>query len=201
MSSGFRLFKNLFKKLNIVSVPIVVIGLDRAGKTSIIQTYIDESFDYTQSTPTLGPSIENLNYQDASFICSDMGGQKSFRGPFWRQNLRGARGIVYVVDSSDKERFQEACEELWNYVLNIPEFESVPLLILANKQDVESAASVEQVKLALKMDQKYQHPYKIHPVSARDRNSIKEGFERWLFVRIIANLHKELKALESAKSL
>ena len=73
----------------------------------------------------------------------DVGGQEKLR-PLWRSYTRCTDGIVFVVDSTDTERMDEAKMELVRTV-RAPENHHVPILVLANKQDLPGARDAKQV--------------------------------------------------------
>ena len=75
----------------------------------------------------------------------DVGGQDKLR-PLWRSYTRGTDGIVFVVDATDGERLEEARIELIRTV-RIPEHSGVPILVLANKQDMPEAREASVVSL------------------------------------------------------
>ena len=67
----------------------------------------------------------------------DLGGQSGLR-PYWRCYYQDTNAVIYVVDSADKERLDLAKQEL-DLMLQEDELQKVPVLILANKQDMASA--------------------------------------------------------------
>lgn len=73
----------------------------------------------------------------------DIGGQKAIR-PYWKNYFENTDGLVYVVDSSDEVRLKECSEELQN-LLSEDNLKSVPLLVFANKQDLQFALEAEEV--------------------------------------------------------
>jgi ADP-ribosylation factor-like protein 2 len=97
--------------------------------------------------PTFGFAIHSLAYKHALLSLWDIGGQKSIR-LFWKNYFERTDGIVWVVDSSAPERLQLCRHELAQ-VLQEDRLLSASLLILANKQDVDGAASIEEIKMAL----------------------------------------------------
>ena len=60
-------------------------------------------------------------------------------------------GLIYVVDSSDRERFSEAYIEL-KAIIEDPAMAGVPVIVFANKQDLPNAATCSQVADALNLD-------------------------------------------------
>ena len=73
----------------------------------------------------------------------DIGGQKAIR-PYWKNYYDNTDGMVFVVDSSDEERLNECIEEL-NELLAEENLLKVPLLVYANKQDLQFALEAEEI--------------------------------------------------------
>ena len=73
----------------------------------------------------------------------DIGGQKAIR-PYWKNYFENTDGLVYVVDSSDEVRLKECSDELQS-LLSEDNLKSVPLLVFANKQDLQFALEAEEV--------------------------------------------------------
>lgn len=131
-----------------------MVGLDGAGKTTVL--YRLKLGDNVATIPTIGFNVETIEYQKAKFVLWDVGGQEKIRA-LWRFHMRDADGIVFVVDSDDSERLDSnpekenhACDEL-HRILREDDLKEVPLLVLANKQDLPNACSVEEVKEKLRL--------------------------------------------------
>ena len=73
----------------------------------------------------------------------DIGGQKAIR-PYWKNYFENTDGLVYVVDSSDEVRLKECSEELQNLIQE-ESLKNVPVLVFANKQDLQFALDAEEV--------------------------------------------------------
>ncbi|ROT81146.1 ADP-ribosylation factor [Penaeus vannamei] len=91
------------------SCRILMVGLDAAGKTTIL--YKLKLGEVVSTIPTIGFNVETVEYKNISFTVWDVGGQVKLR-PLWRHYYQNTAAVVYVVDSSDAERLQEAREEL-----------------------------------------------------------------------------------------
>merc|ERR1712008_442406 len=78
-----------------------------------------------------------------SFIVWDIGGQDKLR-ELWRHYYMGTQGLIFVVDSSDRDHIKDACEELMK-ILNEDEMRDVVLLVFANKQDLPNAMTAAEV--------------------------------------------------------
>merc|ERR1719487_60971 len=77
------------------------------------------------------------------FSLWDLGGSADARS-FWRLYYLGTQAIIFVVDSSDLERMDQAREELHRMMME-HELWDAPLLVLANKQDEPRAATLREI--------------------------------------------------------
>lgn len=89
------------------------VGLDAAGKTTIL--YKLKLGEIVTTIPTIGFNVETVEYKNISFTVWDVGGQDKIR-PLWRHYYQNTQGLIFVVDSSDVKRIQEAENELANMV-------------------------------------------------------------------------------------
>jgi small GTP-binding protein len=78
--------------------------------------------------------VETVTYKNVRFNVWDVGGQDKIR-PLWRHYYTGTQGLVFVVDSQDRERIDEAKQEL-HRILSDREMKECLLLVFANKQDL-----------------------------------------------------------------
>ena len=83
---------------------------------------------------TSGFNVETVEYKNIQFTVWDVGGQDKIR-PLWRHYFQNTQGIIFVVDSNDRDRVVEAREELQR-MLNEDELRDALLLVFANKQDL-----------------------------------------------------------------
>ena len=136
------IFGKLFGSL-IVARPMrtLMLGLDAAGKTTIL--YKLKLGEIVTTIPTIGFNVETVSYKTAMFTVWDTGGRGKIR-PLWRHYYQGTNALIYVVDSNDRERLDEARSEL-EHMLREPELEGLPVLVFANKQDLPNAMSVAEV--------------------------------------------------------
>ncbi|XP_039287744.1 ADP-ribosylation factor 4-like [Nilaparvata lugens] len=125
-------FTRLFGKKQI---RILMVGLDSVGKTTIL--YKLKLGEIVTTIPTIGFNVETVEYKNICFTVWDVGGQNKIR-PLWRHYFQNTQGLIFVVDSSDRERIDEAAEEL-QYMMQEYELRDAVLLIFANKQDVPNA--------------------------------------------------------------
>merc|ERR1712187_1061535 len=93
--------------------------------------------------PTIGFNVETVEYKNISFQVWDIGGQDKIR-KLWRHYYNGTHGAIFVVDSSDRDRIEDAREELMK-MLGEDEMRDAALLVLANKQDLPGAMDAAEV--------------------------------------------------------
>lgn len=129
---------------------VVVVGLDAAGKTSLL--YRLKFQEFVKSVPTKGFNMEKIRVplggsRAITFQVWDVGGQEKLR-PLWKSYTRGTDGMVFVVDSTESERLDEARVEL-HRIAHASDNQGVPVLVLANKQDVARALSVSELEKSL----------------------------------------------------
>lgn len=127
---------------------IAMIGLDGAGKTTILYKFkLNETIP---SIPTIGFNVETLTpVKGLTMTVWDMGGQERMRA-LWRMYLRGTDGVIFVVDSGDRERIQEAREEL-HRLISSQELRGAPVVLVANKQDLPGALGVKEITKRLNL--------------------------------------------------
>jgi ADP-ribosylation factor protein 1 len=129
---------------------ILLLGLDAAGKTTILyKVKLDENI---VTIPTIGFNVETVTpCRGVSFTVWDVGGQYKIR-PLWRYYFQNTQGLLFVVDSSDRERLAEAAEELLS-IARDDSMRGVPIVIIANKQDLPNACSCSELVDKLRLDQ------------------------------------------------
>ncbi|KAI8375493.1 ADP-ribosylation factor family-domain-containing protein [Blakeslea trispora] len=170
------LFSSLFSKLwGEEEVRILILGLDGAGKTTIL--YRLQIGEVVSTIPTIGFNVETVTYKNIKFQVWDLGGQTSIR-PYWRCYYSNTDAIIYVVDSVDKDRMQTSREEL-HAMLEEDELKDAALLVFANKQDMEGALSSAEVADALGLSTLKNRQYAIYRTSALKGEGLTEGLD-WL---------------------
>jgi len=179
------LFKKLIKTKSEIpglkKKTIAIIGLDGAGKTTIIKRLLKS--DYKLSRPTFGINIEVYKYRSIEFIVYDLGGQLPLRENLWEKFITSADGIIFVLDSSDKKRFNLAQKE-FNNSLNYNKF--APILFLSNKIDLKESASAEEVLKAIDFGNliRMQRKYNFARCSALTGELLFESWD-WLILQLL----------------
>jgi len=133
-TSVFKSFKQAFDKMfGNKEMRVVMLGLDAAGKTTILyKLHIGEVLS---TVPTLGFNVEKVQYKNVVFTVWDVGGQEKLR-PLWRHYFNNTDGLIFVIDSLDRDRIDRAKEEFGS-IINDPFMRNSAILVFANKQDMK----------------------------------------------------------------
>lgn len=166
------LFNRLFGKQ---AMRILMVGLDAAGKTTIL--YKLKLGEIVTTIPTIGFNVETVEYKNISFTVWDVGGQDKIR-PLWRHYFTNTQGLIFVVDSNDRERMEEASAEL-SRMINEDELKDAVLLVFANKQDLPNALSASQMTEKLGLDKLKGRKWYIQQACATQGTGLYEGLD-WL---------------------
>merc|ERR1712196_640055 len=154
-------------------VRILMLGLDNSGKTSILKKLSDE--DITTIMPTQGFNIKSLLHEGFKLNVWDIGGQKTIR-PYWKNYFENTDALIYVVDSADRRRLEEAATEL-HELLEEDKLMGIPVLVFANKQDMISAAAAEEIVHVLGLMDIKDRPWQIQLCSAKNGTGLQDGME------------------------
>ncbi len=169
-----RLFSSLFGSKE---VRILILGLDNAGKTTILYRLQNDTTESIQTIPTIGFNVETLQYKNIKFQVWDLGGQTSIR-PYWRCYYPNTDAIIFVVDSADTARLEVARQEL-QAMLQEEELRDSILLVFANKQDQKGALNAQQVSEGMGLPGVRGRQWSIQETSALKGKGLFEGFD-WL---------------------
>ncbi|KKA31102.1 hypothetical protein TD95_000580 [Thielaviopsis punctulata] len=167
-----KLFDRLWGKKE---MRILMVGLDAAGKTTIL--YKLKLGEIVTTIPTIGFNVETVEYKNIQFTVWDVGGQDKIR-PLWRHYFQNTQGIIFVVDSNDRDRIVEAREELQR-MLNEDELRDAILLVFANKQDLPNAMNAAEITDKLGLHSLRQRAWYIQSTCATSGDGLYEGLE-WL---------------------
>ncbi|ETV70419.1 hypothetical protein, variant [Aphanomyces astaci] len=167
ISLFWGLWQYLFSK---AEVHLLIIGLDYAGKTTLLEqlkTMFGKKagIPLDKIPPTVGLNIAKVDISRTNVIFWDLGGQERLRA-IWSKYYSESHGVVFVVDSSDPARFDEARAALASMLAH-PELSDVPLLVLANKSDLDTAQTSAELTARLELDRLAEsHQWTQRPISA-----------------------------------
>ena len=156
---------------------MIVVGLDHAGKTSILYKLKLNSEICT--LPTISCQLETIKHKGKELDIMDAGGSKPLRA-LWRELYAKCDAIMFVIDSADRSRVEEASLAL-ECVLRECGKHKKPILILANKQDLPDAMTESEIKSLFSPVLHLDSQRKIHvqPCSVKDGTGLNDGLD-WL---------------------
>ncbi|KAL8881626.1 MAG: hypothetical protein Q9198_001202 [Flavoplaca austrocitrina] len=177
---------------------ILMLGLDNAGKTTIVKKLMNE--DVNTVSPTLGFIIRTIDYEGFAIKLSqyeigitftdrdrwegDVGGQKTLR-TYWRNYFEKTDALIWVVDSADRLRTEDCRKELAGLLLE-ERLQGASLLVLSNKTDIAGSMSDEEIRKAsgvgleaLALDSIMTHKWTIVQCSAITGSNIQKGI-KWV---------------------
>ena len=172
---GFIFSKLWAKLLGKKDVRILMVGLDAAGKTTILYQF--KMGEIVKTIPTIGFNVETLEYKGLNFTAWDIGGQDKIR-VLWKQYYQNADSLIFVVDSNDRDRINEAAEEL-KKILAEEDLKDCIVLVMANKQDINGALSPAEVTEKLGMGSIKGRSWLVQGTSAITGQGLKEGLD-WM---------------------
>jgi len=172
---GMMFTKLWSRMLGSKEMRILMVGLDAAGKTTIL--YKLKLGEVVTTIPTIGFNVETVEYKNISFTVWDVGGQDKIR-PLWRHYYQGTQGLIFVVDSNDRDRVEDAREEL-NKMLSEDEMRDAVVLVFANKQDLPNAMPAAEVTDKLGLSDMRNRQWFIQSACATTGDGLYEGLD-WL---------------------
>ncbi|XP_004370145.2 LOW QUALITY PROTEIN: ADP-ribosylation factor-like protein 3 [Trichechus manatus latirostris] len=152
-------------------VRILLLGLDNAGKTTLLKQLASE--DISHITPTQGFNIKSVQSQGFKLNVWDIGGQRKIR-PYWRNYFENTDILIYVIDSADRKRFEETGQELAE-LLEEEKLSCVPVLVFANKQDLLTAAPASEIAEGLNLHTIRDRVWQIQSCSALTGEGVQDG--------------------------
>jgi len=120
---------------------IILLGLDNAGKTTLLYKLKNNTIN--SFIPTQRAQVETIELGNITFRAWDLGGHEAVRS-LWTEYYVEADGVIFMIDSADNLRFDEAKLVLHD-LLNSFSLNNTPFLILGNKSDLSTAIPLDQL--------------------------------------------------------
>ncbi|KAL3269760.1 hypothetical protein HHI36_008820 [Cryptolaemus montrouzieri] len=164
---------------------VLILGLDDAGKTTYLEaakmklTKNYSAINPLKITTTVGLNIGRIEVNGIRLNFWDLGGQTELQS-LWDKYYAESHAVIYIVDSSDRDRIDES-KETFDKVIASENLKGVPLLVLANKQDIPECMGVREVKPIFNKNAHLigKRDCMVMPVSALTGEGVDEGI-RWL---------------------
>ncbi|XP_063962539.1 E3 ubiquitin-protein ligase TRIM23-like [Lytechinus pictus] len=161
---------------------VVVLGLDNAGKTTIL--FKLKQNEFIQTIRTIGFNVETVEYKNLNFTIWDVGGDTKLR-PLWKHYYLNTQALLFVVDSTDGDRLDEAYDEL-AILMSEKQLRDALLLVFANKQDQPNALNLDTISDRLCLNKLCcGRSWFIQPCDALSGAGLWDGLE-WLSAQLVA---------------
>uniref|UniRef100_A0A8C3TK14 ADP-ribosylation factor-like protein 3 n=1 Tax=Chelydra serpentina TaxID=8475 RepID=A0A8C3TK14_CHESE len=154
---------------------IVLLGLDNAGKTTLLKCLASE--EVSTITPTQGFNIKSVHAHGFKLNVWDIGGQRAIR-PYWKKYLGNTDMLVSMGPTARSVSRQELAELIEDESLT-----GVPLLVFANKQDLASAAPAAEIAEGLNLPTYRDRQWQIQACSALSGEGVQDGMN-WICSQI-----------------
>jgi small GTP-binding protein len=162
---------------------LLIVGLDASGKTSIL--YKLKLNEIVTTIPTIGFNVETVLYKNTSLTIWDVGGCDKIR-PLIRHYFQNTQALIFVVDSHDNARLEEATNELWRMLLE-DELIHAPILIYLNKIDIEHGLKQDYLIKQMRLNDIRNRQWFLQSCSATTGDGLYEGLD-WL-IRALKSPH------------
>ena len=158
---------------------VIIVGLDNAGKTTILYQFVMSEVVHT--SPTIGSNVEEIKWKNMHFVMWDIGGQESLRST-WSTYYSNTECLILVVDSTDRERLSVCKDELFE-MLHHEDLSKSLLLVYANKQDVKGSMSAAEISQQLDLTAIKDHGWHIQACCALSGEGLYQGLE-WVMQQL-----------------
>ncbi|XP_012638226.1 ADP-ribosylation factor-like protein 14 [Microcebus murinus] len=164
------------KNPKVKQAQILLLGLDSAGKSTLL--YKLKLAEDITTIPTIGFNVEMIELERSlSLTVWDVGGQEKMR-TVWDNYCENADGLVYVVDSTDQQRLEDSRRE-FEHILKNEHIKNVPVVLLANKQDMPGALTAKDITRMLRVKKLCSdRDWYVQPCCAITGDGLAEGFRK-----------------------
>ncbi|EGR28125.1 hypothetical protein IMG5_183110 [Ichthyophthirius multifiliis] len=153
-----------------------IVGLQNAGKSTLVNTFATGKFD-EDTIPTIGFNQRQIKKGKLQMKLWDLGGQPRFRES-WEKYCRDADVVIFVIDSADISNIDIAKTQL-HQLISWPSLDGIPLLLLGNKNDLDTALSVEELIKQFELQTIKDRKVACYSISAKNQNNI-DNVMKWL---------------------
>lgn len=174
---------------------VLILGLDNAGKTTFLEqtkTKFNKNYKGTNMnkiTSTVGLNIGKVDIGSVRLNFWDLGGQEELQ-VLWDKYYAESHGIIYVIDATDRERIDES-KNAFHQMIGNEALNGVPLLVLANKQDLDNCMTIGEIKSSFNSSPEVigHRDCLVMPVSALKGDGVNEGIS-WMMNCVKRNIHR-----------
>eukprot|EP00455_Lapot_gusevi_P023729 TRINITY_DN2462_c0_g3_i1.p1 TRINITY_DN2462_c0_g3~~TRINITY_DN2462_c0_g3_i1.p1 ORF type:complete len:188 (+),score=20.30 TRINITY_DN2462_c0_g3_i1:126-689(+) len=167
---------------------INILGLDYAGKSHMIYKFQSDPDKIQTVIPTIGLTLETTEHRGLLLYSWDFGGRSRLR-PLEKHYYKECEGVVYVLDSTDRETLsnsenpKRSSVHLINEILTEDMLLGRPLLIFANKQDLPNCIPLSELIETMGLDKISDRQWKVQPCSVQTGEGLEEGWN-WIISQV-----------------
>ena len=176
-------------------VNIVILGIENAGKTTLLRNI--SGMKFAETLTTIGLNVEMLKHKGLDFQAIDVGGQLHFRETMWQYYTTLAKGAIFVFDISDRSKFSEA--KRWFEYISHRLSKKAVLMFLANKIDLkdedDTFLTIEEIINMFKLDNVSRYPersFRIWETSAKTGENVDDAIS-WMFNKLVEYIKEETR--------
>nr|XP_002735272.1 PREDICTED: ADP-ribosylation factor-like protein 5B-like [Saccoglossus kowalevskii] len=158
---------------------VIIVGLDNAGKTTILYQFLMSEVVHT--SPTIGSNVEEVQWKNIHFLMWDIGGQETLRSA-WPTYYTNTDFVILVIDSTDRERLHITKAELYKMLAH-EDLKHAAVLVYANKQDIKGSMSATEISQQLNLTSIKDHGWHIQACCALTGEGLYQGLE-WITAQI-----------------
>ncbi|XP_037656704.1 LOW QUALITY PROTEIN: ADP-ribosylation factor-like protein 8B [Choloepus didactylus] len=159
-------FRSLFWK---EEMELTLVGLQYSGKTTFVNVIASGQFS-EDMIPTVGFNMRKVTKGNVTIKIWDIGGQPRFRS-MWERYCRGVNAIVYMIDAADREKIEASRNELHN-LLDKPQLQGIPVLVLGNKRDLPNALDEKQLIEKMNLSAIQDREICCYSISCKEKDNI-----------------------------
>jgi len=176
---------------------ILCIGLEGAGKSSILATLSGDDFHNIE--PTIGFSIKALLFPNCILDVKELGGGDQVR-PYWERYYQTFQGIIFVIDgSAEQDKLQISRTELLKAIKH-KQLSHIPLLILVTSKNSINTHCNQDITGFLEAEEEFKdRQWMIKNCITSDKESLNEIFNEFNAI-LLMNLEREIESKKSASS-
>ncbi|VDK59114.1 unnamed protein product [Anisakis simplex] len=148
---------------------LTLVGLQNSGKTTFVNVIASGQFT-EDMIPTVGFNMRKITKGNVTIKLWDIGGQPRFRS-MWERYCRGVNAIVFMVDAADEEKLEASRNEL-GQLLDKPQLDGIPVLVLANKKDLPGALDERQLIERMNLSAIQNREICCYSISCKEKDNI-----------------------------
>uniref|UniRef100_A0A2K6W3W1 Uncharacterized protein n=1 Tax=Onchocerca volvulus TaxID=6282 RepID=A0A2K6W3W1_ONCVO len=148
---------------------LTLVGLQNSGKTTFVNVIASGQFT-EDMIPTVGFNMRKITKGNVTIKLWDIGGQPRFRS-MWERYCRGVNAIIFMVDAADEDKLEASRNEL-SQLLDKPQLDSIPVLVLANKKDLPGALDERQLIERMNLSAIQNREICCYSISCKERDNI-----------------------------